>query len=193
MYEFMLGYVVEVALDDKSVSVDVNGIGFVLNVSEPFANEIRERDLSEKQKLWTHFVVRETDQQLYAFSSKEEREVFRVVLGVSGVGPKTALSVSGVIRNSEQAREAVAQNALRNIKGVGPKSTAPILKAFASAFTDRVMPKAKGKKVVDIITGARDTLLAMGYSAGEVNPHLERLASEAKTVQGLISSVVKCL
>lgn len=190
MYEYMVGYLIDVT--DAGVTVDVNGIGFLLNVSGPLANEIRESDSTKKQQLFTHFLVRETGQQLYGFRDQDEREIFRIVLAVPGIGPKTALAVSGVVRNREDAEEAVEQKTLK-IKGIGPKTVPNVLKALARALAPETARTPRAKKEVDIPTSARDNLLAMGYVAEDIMPWIEQHKAGSKSVADLVSKVVRHL
>lgn len=104
------------------VVIDVGGTGFELAVGE--RQRLSLPALGESIRLWTHLVVREDDMSLYGFVSPEEREVFRALLSVNGVGPRVALSVVG----SEQADEVLHgirrgdPKPLLKVKGIGRKT-----------------------------------------------------------------------
>ena len=77
----------------SSVVVDVSGVGYQVYLSE---SDIQEITLGSAVFLFTHMVVRETSQELYGFLSSEAKKLFEMLLGVSGVGPKVALSILGL-------------------------------------------------------------------------------------------------
>ena len=80
------------------IMLDVNGVGYELLASMTTFLDLPE--LEQETVLFTHFIVREDSQTLYAFSSKNERSLFRTLLKVNGVGPKMALAiVSGMTVN----------------------------------------------------------------------------------------------
>ncbi|MBR1993975.1 MAG: Holliday junction branch migration protein RuvA, partial [Alistipes sp.] len=85
MYEYIRGKVAEVA--PTYAVIDAAGVGYLLNISLETFSAIEKAD---EAKLWVHFIVREDAQQLYGFASREERELFRLLIGVSGVGGNTA-------------------------------------------------------------------------------------------------------
>jgi Holliday junction DNA helicase RuvA len=104
------------------VVVDVAGVGFELHVGE--RQRLNLPSVGERVRLFTHLVVREDDMSLYGFLAPEEREVFRALLGVNGVGPKVALSVVG----SDQIDEVLRgirrgdPKPLLAVKGIGRKT-----------------------------------------------------------------------
>lgn len=112
---------VVVAREANSVVVDVHGVGYQAYVPVGVLSSLP-GDGSEVT-LHTCLVVRQDDVALYGFSSRDELDVFRALLGVAGVGPRLALSMLSVLDGVELAR-AIAQNdtkALTRVPGVGPK------------------------------------------------------------------------
>lgn len=81
MYEYISGRVAELA--PTYAVIDVGGVGYYLNISLQTYTEIEH---AEQAQLYVHHIVREDAQLLYGFASKVERELFRLLLGVSGVG-----------------------------------------------------------------------------------------------------------
>jgi Holliday junction DNA helicase RuvA len=104
------------------VVIDVSGVGYELSVGE--RQRLALPPVGDTVRLFTHLVVREDDMSLYGFLNPEEREVFRALLSVSGVGPKVALSVVG----SDQADEVLHgirrgdPKPLLAVKGIGRKT-----------------------------------------------------------------------
>ena len=107
--------------NNDTVVLDNNGVGYELIVSNMCFNHIGE--VGEEAKLWTHLHVREDEMTLIGFEDLQEREVFRKLISVNGVGPKMALTILGGISAKDLSLAIVTQNAsfLKGIKGVGTK------------------------------------------------------------------------
>ena len=89
--------------------VDINGVGYDVLVPMNILHELPE--IGAEITLFTHFVVREDAQQLYGFLSDEDRQTFRTVIKISGIGPRTGLAIlSGI--SAEQLALAVEENNL---------------------------------------------------------------------------------
>ena len=128
-------------LGDKNppqVLVDCNGVGYEVQV--PMSTFYNLPELGEKVTLLTHFVVREDAQILYGFGTATEREAFRQLIKISGVGPRTALSVLSGMSVGELAQAVTLQEAGRLIKvpGIGKKTA------------ERLLLELKGKLGADI-------------------------------------------
>jgi Holliday junction DNA helicase RuvA len=107
---------------DRWVVVDVNGIGYQVQVTQP-ALQVLLRT-KEKVKLFTHMAVREDAVTLYGFLKPSELEMFRILIGVTGIGPQIALNILSRITIDDFAM-AILNNdekALTRISGIGPKS-----------------------------------------------------------------------
>jgi len=103
------------------VVIDCNGVGYFVNIS---LHTFSQLSASENINLFTHLQVREDAHTLYGFSSKAEREIFRLLLSVSGVGASTARTMLSSL-SPEQVRDAIANNDLQTIqsvKGIGTKT-----------------------------------------------------------------------
>src|SRR6478735_9145468 len=164
-------------LADKNppqITVDCNGVGYEVDV--PMSTFYNLPGLGEKVTLLTHLVVREDAQLLYGFGSAGEREAFRLLIKISGVGPRTALSVLSGMSVADIAQAVTAQDAGRLVKvpGIGKKTA------------ERLLLELKGKFGADLGTaalgGASDAqadilqaLLALGYSDKEAAATLKSL------------------
>ena len=126
------------------VVIDVQGVGFELSVGE--RQRMALPAIGDSVRLYTHLVVREDDMSLYGFISPEEREVFRALLSVSGVGPKVALSVIG----SNQADEV-----LHGIRRGDPKPLLAV-KGIGRKTAERVVLDLEDKAAAWVHLGAGD-------------------------------------
>jgi holliday junction DNA helicase RuvA len=173
-------------LSDKNppqVLVDCAGVGYEVQV--PMSTFYNLPASGEKVSLLTHFVVREDAQILYGFATSTEREAFRELIKISGVGPRTALSVLSGMGVAELAQAVTLQEAGRLIKvpGIGKKTA------------ERLLLELKGKLGADI--GAASTagsdaqadilqaLLALGYSDKEAALALKALPNDASVSDGI--------
>jgi Holliday junction DNA helicase RuvA len=173
-------------LSDKNppqVLVDCGGVGYEVQV--PMSTFYNLPATGEKVSLLTHFVVREDAQILYGFSSTVERAAFRELIKISGVGPRTALSVLSGMSVGELSQAVTLQEAGRLIKvpGIGKKTA------------ERLLLELKGKLGADI--GATATLvndaqadilqalLALGYSDKEAAAALKALPADVGVSEGI--------
>ena len=141
--------------------------------------------LGEKVTLLTHFVVREDAQILYGFGTPAERDAFRQLVKISGVGPRTALAVLSGLSVADLAQAVGAQEAGRLVKvpGIGKKTA------------ERLLLELKGKLGADI--GARaqpgsaaqsdilQALLALGYNDKEAAAALKALPADVGVSEGI--------
>lgn len=104
-----------------NIVVDCNGVGYSVNIS---LHTFSQLPSEENVKLFIHLQVREDSHTLFGFSSKVEREVFRLLISVSGVGASIARTMLSTL-SPEQVMEAIAQNnlaAIQSVKGIGSKT-----------------------------------------------------------------------
>ncbi len=165
------------------VLVDCNGVGYEVNV--PMSTFYNLPGLGEKVTLLTQFVVREDAQILYGFGAAAEREAFRQLVKISGVGPRTALSVLSGMSVGELSQAITLQEAGRLIKvpGIGKKTA------------ERLLLELKGKLGADIglpTSLASDAqadilqaLLALGYSDKEAAVSLKALPADVGVSDGI--------
>ena len=173
-------------LSDKNppqVLVDCNGVGYEVLV--PMSTFYNLPELGAKVSLLTHFVVREDAQILYGFATSQERAAFRELIKISGVGPRTALSVLSGMSVAELAQAVTLQEAGRLIKvpGIGKKTA------------ERLLLELKGKLGADIGVAASvasdaqadilQALLALGYSDKEAAAALKALPNDVGVSEGI--------
>jgi Holliday junction DNA helicase RuvA len=166
------------------VLVDCNGVGYEVDV--PMSTFYNLPTLGDKVSLLTHFVVREDAQILYGFATAAEREAFRQLIKISGVGPRTALSVLSGMSVADIAQAVTAQDAGRLVKvpGIGKKTA------------ERLLLELKGKFGADIGAGSASVasdaqadilqaLVALGYSDKEAALTLKTLPKDVGVSEGI--------
>lgn len=124
MYEYIKGSVAELA--PAYAVIDAGGVGYYLHISLETYSAIEH---ASEAKLFVHHVVREDAQLLYGFSTKVERELFRLLISVSGVGGNTARMILSTYSPRELQGIITSGNAvlLKNVKGLGLKTAQKII------------------------------------------------------------------
>src|SRR4051794_24637487 len=145
------------------VLVDCHGIGYEVDV--PMSTFYNLPGIGEKVTLLTHFVVREDAQVLYGFASAGEREAFRQLIRISGVGPRTALAVLSGMSVADIAQAVTAQDAARLVKvpGIG-KKTAECLLLELKGKIGADLGAGHAVAVTDAQGDILQALVALGYS-----------------------------
>ena len=132
MYEYIQGKLAELA--PAYAVVETGGVGYLLHISLQTYSEIEGRS---EVKLFTHFVVREDAQLFFGFSTKTERELFRQLISVSGVGGNTARMILSTYSPRELQSIITTENAvlLKNVKGLGLKTAQKIIVELSGKLT----------------------------------------------------------
>ena len=132
MYEYIAGSVVELA--PTYAVLDAGGVGYYLQISLQTYSEI---EGAERAKLYVHHVVREDAQLFFGFASKTERELFRHLISVSGVGGNTARMILSTYSPRELQNIIATENAvlLKNVKGLGLKTAQKIIVELSGKLT----------------------------------------------------------
>lgn len=144
MYEYISGTVAEVS--PTYAVLEAAGVGYYINISLQTFSAI---ESSEQARLWVHFIVREDAQILYGFATRQERELFRMLISVSGVGGNTARMILSTYSTSELRNIISTGNAvlLKNVKGLGLKTAQKIIVELSGKMVDLGVEQ-KAQKVV---------------------------------------------
>ena len=174
------------------IVVDVGGVGYELDV--PMGTFYELPHLGEKVTLFTHHVVREDAQLLYGFASRSERESFRQLLKISGIGAKTALAILSGMNADELALAISSEDVTRlsRIPGIGKKTAERLIlelrgKLDLSAGTPT--SSVSGGSVPATPVSARsdivNALLALGYNDREAAAAVKALPAEIAVNDGI--------
>lgn len=183
----MIGRLTGVLLEKNppQILLDVQGVAYEVDV--PMSTFYNLPVLHEKVVLHTQLIVREDAHLLYGFSSNEERVAFRLLLKISGVGPKLALSVlSGLSLNDLAVAVANKETGrLTKIPGVGKKTAERLLLElqgkFAAAGTSAAQDTVASSSNYDIV----NALLALGYNEKEASWAAKQLAQDTDVSDGI--------
>lgn len=169
MISSLRGSVVHLGLD--SLVVEVGGVGLSVAVPQDVA---RTAHLGSPIALHTHLVVREDALSLFGFATRDELEVFTILIGVTGVGPKSALGVLSTL-TTDQIAAAVANEddaPFRKVSGIGPKTAKLITVQLAGKIAPPVAAaNVSGTVPADIVAQVTAALTGLGWN--------ERTAAEA--------------
>ncbi len=177
------------------VIVDCNGIGYEINISLNTFSTLGDDELCF---LFTHFIVREDAQLLYGFKEKSERELFRLLISVSGVGASTAMMILSSLSPNETKQAIISGdvNTLKSVKGIGAKSAERII----IDLRDKI---GKVESVGSISTVANNTikeealsaLIMLGFAKKPAEKALTKvmLSGDKLTVEELIKMTLKNL
>jgi holliday junction DNA helicase RuvA len=165
------------------IVVEVNGLGYELDV--PMSTFYNLPAAGERVSLHTHFAVREDAQALYGFLTQSEREVFRQLIKISGVGPKLALAVLSGLSVDDLAQAVSSQESgrLTRIPGIGRKTAERLLLELKGRPGMEAMAPAPGSapRGNDVL----NALLALGYNEREAAQALRELPPGLKVEEGI--------
>ena len=186
------------SIDGTVIVENASGVGFEINI--PTGSPLYKYPEGSEIKIFTSMQVREDDISLYGFASKEDLELFELLLKVSGIGAKGAMSIMGSF-SAEELKFAIASGDTKTISranGIGKKTA------------ERLVLELKDKvSAVDMMTGevitfdeepagddraeAVSALMALGYNRNEATAAVARIKGEGLTVEGYIKQALKRL
>lgn len=160
-----------------SLIVEVGGVGLQVYIPAPLKDRL---SIGDNTLLYTHLVVREDALTLYGFESKDARSIYRLLLGVNGVGPRLALAVLSTL-SPDEIRGAVLQERLdvfNHVPGIGKKTAQKIIiqlqdKIPAEAGLAPISVLAEGD--VEVVAA----LSALGYSVVEAQSAIQSIPKDA--------------
>ena len=167
------------------ILIDCQGVGYEVDV--PMSTFYNLPALGDKISLLTHFVVREDAQLLYGFGSAAEREAFRQLVKISGIGPRTALSVLSGMSVGDLAQAVTAQDAGRMAKvpGIGKKIAERLLLELKGKLGADLPLTAGAGAVGDAGNDIQQALMALGYNEKDAAAALRSLPAGVGVSEGI--------
>lgn len=165
--------------------VDVGGVGYEVQV--PMSTFYHLPDMGARVTLLTQFIVREDAQLLYGFLTAAERESFRSLIKISGVGPRIALAVLSGLSPDELARAVALQDASRLVKvpGIGKKTAERLLLELKGKLVPDVPVSGRVSADTDHHSDIQQALMALGYAEREAQAAVKRLPPQIGVSDGI--------
>ncbi|HLN21285.1 MAG TPA: Holliday junction branch migration protein RuvA [Bacteroidales bacterium] len=193
MIDYIRGPIVRIT--PAFLIVETAGIGYFVNISLTTFSKLEK--LNEYQVL-IHEVIREDTHQLYGFADAEEREIFRLLISVSGVGASTARMVLSSLPPQEIERAVVSSdvNTLKSVKGIGLKTAQRIIvdlkdKIGKTAGSDEIFAFSDNTNRQEALSA----LIMLGFAKSAISKVLDKIVKEEKnlTVEDIIRKALKNL
>lgn len=178
--------------------IDVHGVGY--RILAP-ASTLDALTIGQEALVYTYMSVREDDISLYGFASLDEYELFMLLIGVNGVGPKVALGILGA-GTPDSFRLAVHKKdikGLTKLPGVGKKTAERIVLELqdkvgaAAGEAEALASTGSTPASPGILAETVAALVSLGYTEGEVLPVAEKHAPDCHTVEALLKATLKAL
>ena len=179
MFDYFKGFITDKRKTSKGcfLTVDISGLGYLLEVTERdfqaiFVNE------DKPQKIYSLLTHREDAMSLYGFANKETRDIFQILLSVSGVGAKMALALLNEFDACDLISLVIDGNfkELTRAKGVGPKLAQKIILELKDKLMKTELPKStETLPQSQAISDTQAVLLSLGYEEKEINDTLKRI------------------
>lgn len=172
MIAYLRGVIAEKT--SNGVLLDVGGVGYFVYLSASSLEKTP--SIGSEVKMHTHLHVRDDSFQLYGFATKAEKNLFELIISVSGMGPKAAMSILSAYE-VDALRRAIASEdieAITAIPGIGKKSAQRLVLELKEKISAEGV-SVSGKSMFDgaVVTEAHDALVALGYSPTEARAALE--------------------
>ncbi len=183
--------VVEVIGPNHAI-LDVNGVGYKIFLTSSDTHELK---IGKKMTVFTYFSVREDSQDLYGFLNEKDREVFELLITISGIGPKSAMNILslssrdnlvGAIRTGSAAH-------LTKISGIGRKTAEKIVLELRDKIISVSSDRTHGHDALSSDLDAIEALKSLGYDAEESREALKTIDKEIKDVSAKVKAALKLL
>lgn len=180
MIAYLSGTVI--SKQDRTIILNVSGTGYLIHVPRGLKEKTTE---GEKLELYIHTNVREDDISLYGFGSKDEWQFFKLLLTVSGVGPKSALEI--LTMPMPRVKTAIAKKdsaLLSTIPGIGKKTSERIIVDLQGKVKEELMED--GTASAPIREDIMQALVSLGYNRAQVAQGLKKIPQELEREEEII-------
>ena len=174
-----------VSVHPPRLLVDCQGVGYEIDV--PMSTLYQLPETNQKITLLTHFQVREDAQQLFGFATETEREAFRQLIKISGVGSRTALAVLSGMSVNELAQAIAMQEAgrLTQVPGIGKKTAERLCLELKGKLAPDLGIVGDKPQAIEASSEVLQALLALGYSEKESHLALKQIPSDTTVSYGI--------
>ena len=191
------------SLEEKAtnyVVIDVGGIGYKIFMSNISINEIGE--LGKTVKVHTYYYVREDVISLYGFLHHDELKMFELLLSVSGIGAKSAISILSNITPASFACAIISNNVslMKKLPGIGPKTAQRIILELQDKLKkEEELTKSEEQTEIDLVSNdenvneAIQALQILGYNKKQIDKAFEKIANTEVSVEELIKKGLSIL
>jgi Holliday junction DNA helicase RuvA len=193
MYDYLQGKITE--LTPTYLVIEINNIGYMMNIS---VNTYSVLKVDSIEKIFVHQIIREDAHLLYGFKIKKEREVFRLLISVSGIGANTARMILSSLSPDEVAQAITKENIhlLQSIKGIGAKTAQRMVvdlkdKMAKVHISDEIIYSEYNTTTEEALSA----LVMLGFQKSLVEKTLSRITRENNglTLEELIKMALKVL
>jgi Holliday junction DNA helicase RuvA len=192
--------------DPQTAVIDAGGVGYKLTISENTYNSLPPRHTVDAPtaRLYTYMAVREDGVELFGFADESELSSFKMLLTVSGVGPKAAISILSLLTPAKLALAVCTEDrkTIARANGIGPKTAARVIlelkdkmlketdlsSAAVGSADIAVAPSRQGK-----LAEAQDALMVLGYSRAEAMGALKSIDTQSLELEDIIKKALKLL
>lgn len=177
---------------ERFAVISANGVGYKVYLAPETLRSVA--NIGSSIKVWTHLHVREIDMELYGFHTYAEMQFFEVLIGISGIGPKSALGILGVapLDMLKRAIAAGETNYLTKVSGVGKRMAEKIIVELRDKLGGANMPESMRTELAadaDVL----DALIAMGYSQSEARQVVSRIPVGISGTKERLGEALKAL
>ena len=193
--------------DPQTAVIDAGGVGYKLTISENTYNSLPPRHTVDTPtaRLYTYMAVREDGVELFGFADESELASFKMLLTVSGVGPKAAISILSLLTPERFALAVCTEDrkTISKANGIGPKTAARIILELKdklmketdidSAAQASIESAAPAKTNSGKLSEAQDALMVLGYSRSEAQNVLKSIDTQSLSLEDIIKKALNML
>jgi len=181
MFDYFKGFITDKRKSSKGtyLSIEVTGVGYLLEISDRDFDSVSVNE-DKQQKIYSVLTHREDSMSLYGFLNKETRDIFQILLSVSGVGAKMALALLNEFDACDVISLVIDGNfkELTRAKGVGPKLAQKIILELKDKLMKTDFPRSSASSTIPQTQAISDTqavLLSLGYEENEIEDALNKV------------------
>ena len=180
MFDYFKGFITDKRKNSKGtyLSIEVSGVGYLLEITDRDFNSISVSE-DKPQKVYTLLTHREDAMSLYGFLNKETRDIFQILLSVSGVGAKMGIALLNEFDACDVISLVIDGNfkELTRAKGVGPKLAQKIILELKDRLIKTELPKSTLSSIpqTQAISDTQAVLLSLGYEEDEIEDAIKKV------------------